>query len=236
MNCRDLTRNPGGCREVVCACCDGACDHRASSPPRHRHRRQPPRPRRLADGRRETGPIGGRVPLGRAEPAARRRPGGVRRARRTHRLRPAHRGRGRTPARRAPRGHRRRRCSTSSPTPSTPPPPSCSRSSRTRHGPTSSCATGQARAVLRDRLPRASSRCPRRSRPTTGSSRALAAAEAPVLYHCTTGKDRTGWATAVLFRLLGVPEDADPRGVPPHQHRAAPDGAAVDGPVRGRWW
>ena len=28
-----------------------------------------------------------------------------------------------------------------------------------------------------------------------------------MLYHCTTGKDRTGWATAVLFRLLGVPED-----------------------------
>jgi protein-tyrosine phosphatase len=35
----------------------------------------------------------------------------------------------------------------------------------------------------------------------------LASAEAPVLYHCTTGKDRTGWATAVLFRLLGVPEE-----------------------------
>jgi protein-tyrosine phosphatase len=35
----------------------------------------------------------------------------------------------------------------------------------------------------------------------------LAFAEVPVLYHCTTGKDRTGWATAVLFRLLGVPED-----------------------------
>ena len=35
----------------------------------------------------------------------------------------------------------------------------------------------------------------------------LVAAEGPVLYHCTTGKDRTGWATAVLFRLLGVPEE-----------------------------
>jgi protein-tyrosine phosphatase len=35
----------------------------------------------------------------------------------------------------------------------------------------------------------------------------LAAADAPVLFHCTTGKDRTGWATAVLFRLLGVPEN-----------------------------
>jgi protein-tyrosine phosphatase len=29
----------------------------------------------------------------------------------------------------------------------------------------------------------------------------------PVLYHCTTGKDRTGWATAALLTLLGVPED-----------------------------
>jgi len=36
---------------------------------------------------------------------------------------------------------------------------------------------------------------------------ALASAEGPVLYHCTTGKDRTGWATAVLLRLLGVPDE-----------------------------
>jgi len=28
--------------------------------------------------------------------------------------------------------------------------------------------------------------------------------ELPVLYHCTTGKDRTGWATAALLTLLGV--------------------------------
>jgi protein-tyrosine phosphatase len=35
----------------------------------------------------------------------------------------------------------------------------------------------------------------------------IASADGPVLYHCATGKDRTGWATAVLFRLLGVPED-----------------------------
>jgi protein-tyrosine phosphatase len=26
----------------------------------------------------------------------------------------------------------------------------------------------------------------------------------PALYHCTTGKDRTGWATAALLTLLGV--------------------------------
>lgn len=28
-----------------------------------------------------------------------------------------------------------------------------------------------------------------------------------VLYHCTTGKDRTGWATAALLTLVGVSED-----------------------------
>lgn len=32
-------------------------------------------------------------------------------------------------------------------------------------------------------------------------------ADLPLLYHCTTGKDRTGWATAALLTLLGVPED-----------------------------
>jgi len=34
----------------------------------------------------------------------------------------------------------------------------------------------------------------------------LATTTAPSLYHCTAGKDRTGWATAVLLTLLGVPE------------------------------
>jgi protein-tyrosine phosphatase len=29
----------------------------------------------------------------------------------------------------------------------------------------------------------------------------------PALFHCTTGKDRTGWAAAALLSLLGVPED-----------------------------
>jgi protein-tyrosine phosphatase len=30
-------------------------------------------------------------------------------------------------------------------------------------------------------------------------------APGPVVYHCTAGKDRTGWATAVLLTILGVP-------------------------------
>jgi protein-tyrosine phosphatase len=34
----------------------------------------------------------------------------------------------------------------------------------------------------------------------------LAAAGAPVLFHCTAGKDRTGFAAAIVLRLLGVPE------------------------------
>jgi protein-tyrosine phosphatase len=29
----------------------------------------------------------------------------------------------------------------------------------------------------------------------------------PVLVHCTTGKDRTGWAAAALLMLLGVPDE-----------------------------
>ena len=29
----------------------------------------------------------------------------------------------------------------------------------------------------------------------------------PVLFHCTTGKDRTGWAAAAFLTLLGVPKD-----------------------------
>jgi protein-tyrosine phosphatase len=36
---------------------------------------------------------------------------------------------------------------------------------------------------------------------------AIASGNGPQLYHCTAGKDRTGWATAVLLTLLGVPAD-----------------------------
>jgi len=35
----------------------------------------------------------------------------------------------------------------------------------------------------------------------------LAAGGAPVLFHCTAGKDRTGFAAALVLRLLGVPEE-----------------------------
>lgn len=35
----------------------------------------------------------------------------------------------------------------------------------------------------------------------------LAAEGKPVLWHCTAGKDRAGFASAILLRLLGVPEN-----------------------------
>ncbi|MFC9584766.1 tyrosine-protein phosphatase [Streptomyces yangpuensis] len=35
--------------------------------------------------------------------------------------------------------------------------------------------------------------------------------QGPVLYHCTSGKDRTGWVSYVLLRALAVPEEAAER-------------------------
>ncbi|MGR4883506.1 tyrosine-protein phosphatase [Streptomyces sp. LARHCF249] len=35
--------------------------------------------------------------------------------------------------------------------------------------------------------------------------------QGPLLYHCTSGKDRTGWMTYVLLRALAVPESAAAR-------------------------
>jgi protein-tyrosine phosphatase len=32
-------------------------------------------------------------------------------------------------------------------------------------------------------------------------------AKTPAVFHCTTGKDRTGWAAAALLTLLGVPRE-----------------------------
>jgi protein-tyrosine phosphatase len=37
--------------------------------------------------------------------------------------------------------------------------------------------------------------------------RSIADSDAPVLFHCTAGKDRTGWAAALLLHLAGVDDD-----------------------------
>ena len=46
---------------------------------------------------------------------------------------------------------------------------------------------------------------------TTGYRRLFSdlteSAHRPALFHCTTGKDRTGWAAAAILMLLGVPDD-----------------------------
>jgi protein-tyrosine phosphatase len=36
---------------------------------------------------------------------------------------------------------------------------------------------------------------------------AMDASHRPMVFHCTAGKDRTGWASAVLLTLAGVPDD-----------------------------
>jgi len=38
--------------------------------------------------------------------------------------------------------------------------------------------------------------------------RRMATADAPLVFHCTAGKDRTGWAAALALTACGVPEDA----------------------------
>ena len=34
-----------------------------------------------------------------------------------------------------------------------------------------------------------------------------AAGRLPLLYHCSVGKDRTGWMTAIVLAVLGVPRE-----------------------------
>jgi protein-tyrosine phosphatase len=38
--------------------------------------------------------------------------------------------------------------------------------------------------------------------------RRVATAEAPLVFHCTAGKDRTGWAALLALTICGVPDDA----------------------------
>ncbi|NED82509.1 tyrosine-protein phosphatase, partial [Streptomyces sp. SID11233] len=49
-----------------------------------------------------------------------------------------------------------------------------------------------------------------------------------VLYHCTAGKDRTGWATAALLTALGVPrETVTDDYLASNTYRAAGNAAAL---------
>ena len=69
----------------------------------------------------------------------------------------------------------------------------------------------------------------------------LATADAPQLFHCTAGKDRTGWAAALLLHVAGVARGRDPARLPAHQHRlhrhprqVPGHGARTPGPRPGR--
>ncbi|WP_228817963.1 tyrosine-protein phosphatase [Nocardia transvalensis] len=54
--------------------------------------------------------------------------------------------------------------------------------------------------------------------------RDLAATDRPTLYHCTAGKDRTGWTTYIVLRAVGVPErTARQDYLLSNQYRAASD-------------
>ena len=46
----------------------------------------------------------------------------------------------------------------------------------------------------------------------------LLAGGAPMLVHCSAGKDRTGFVIAMLLHALDVPEPLDPRGLPRSRH------------------
>ncbi|MET9517186.1 tyrosine-protein phosphatase [Streptomyces sp. NPDC002994] len=52
----------------------------------------------------------------------------------------------------------------------------------------------------------------------------------PLLYHCTSGKDRTGWTSYVLLRALGVPSRTAERDyLASNTYRAAHDAKVRDG-------
>lgn len=65
---------------------------------------------------------------------------------------------------------------------------------------------GSAREILRSAY-REAVTLPSARRAYAALLRAVLESEGAVLYHCTTGKDRTGWATATLLTLLGVEEE-----------------------------
>lgn len=68
--------------------------------------------------------------------------------------------------------------------------------------------TGVNRESLEDRIYRDFVRLPSAQKAYQSLFERLAdASELPTVFHCTAGKDRTGWAQAVFLTLLGVPRD-----------------------------
>lgn len=56
------------------------------------------------------------------------------------------------------------------------------------------------------------------------------ARQAPLLYHCTAGKDRTGWLSYLVLRAVGVPSaTAEQDYLLSNTFRAAADRAAPEG-------
>ena len=55
----------------------------------------------------------------------------------------------------------------------------------------------------------------------------LATGPLPQLFHCTAGKDRTGWAAALLLEIAGVDRRHDPGGLPADQHVLVGDAGEV---------
>lgn len=87
------------------------------------------------------------------------------------------------------------------------PRPRSSRGSSPTPGSPSGCS-GTAGPPSCSRRPTAtSSRCRARWRPTGLFTAILEDGRWPALFHCTTGKDRTGWGAAALLTLLGVSEE-----------------------------
>ncbi len=65
---------------------------------------------------------------------------------------------------------------------------------------------GRAEAYMRD-VYRTFVTSPENRAQFAATLRDLADGTGPVLYHCTSGKDRTGWLSYVLLRALAVPEE-----------------------------
>ncbi|MFE9799420.1 tyrosine-protein phosphatase [Streptomyces goshikiensis] len=69
---------------------------------------------------------------------------------------------------------------------------------------------GRAEAYMRD-IYRTFVTSPENRAQFAATLREIADGRGPLLYHCTSGKDRTGWLSYVLLRALAVPEDTAER-------------------------